>query len=101
MFDPKREEKALEKWALGEMRRVGERAFEFAKFFFAISAGSFGILPFFGENFSPANLLQDTGLLLIGVSAFLAIRMAEPPHFDITDKTVLSEEHAKFSKRIR
>lgn len=101
MITPKQELKILKQWALDELKLVSQRAFEFAKFFFAVSAGSFGIIPFFEASVSAANVLQIVGILLLAASAFLAIRMIEPPNFEITANTILSEEHAKFVDRIK
>lgn len=101
MIKPKHELKVLQQWALDELKLVSERSFEFAKFFFAVSAGSFGIIPFFDASVSFVNIFQAFGILLLSISAYLAIRMIEPPNFTITKHTVLSEEHAKYVNRIK
>lgn len=101
MIKPKHELKILKQWALGELKLVSQRAFEFAKFFFAVSAASFGIIPFFDANVSLANIFQFVGILFLASSAFWAIRMIEPPTFSITANTILSEEHEKYAKRIK
>lgn len=101
MIVPQQEKIALEQWALDELKNVGKRASEFAKFFFAISAGSFGIVAFFDKTFSVADPIQLIGLLAIGCSAVLATRMIEPADFAIRNDTVLSFEHSKFAARMK
>lgn len=101
MLKPKHELKILRQWALDELKLVSQRAFEFAKFFFAASVASFGIIPFFDSSVSLGNIFQFIGIVLLALSALWAIRMVEPPTFVITSKTVLSEEHAKYANRIK
>jgi hypothetical protein len=101
MIKPKHELKILRHWALDELKLVSQRAFEFAKFFFAASIASFGIIPFFDSSVSLGNIFQFVGMLLLALSAFWAIRMLEPPTFEISENTILSEEHAKYANRIK
>jgi hypothetical protein len=100
MISAKQNLEALQGWALDELRQLGNRNFELAKFFFGISAGSFAIIPFFGLSISISNIAQTGALFMLGLSTVFAILMANPAKFVVDDKLDLVTEHRKFAKKL-
>ncbi len=101
MISIESEDKVLEEWAVSEIKEVGRRGFEFSKFFFGISAGSFAIFPFFEAEISLVNVSQIIGLLALAYSGVIAIKMADPADFIITDDGEISKEHEKYASRVK
>lgn len=92
--------KALQDWALTELKQVGVRNFELSKFLFGISAGSFAILPFFDAQISIFVFPHALTLSALGGSAVVAILMASPAVFEVGEKTDLSKEHTDYANHL-
>lgn len=95
MISAKQNLEALQEWALEEIKNLGQRNFELAKFFFGISAGSFAIIPFFDLEISLGNKIQLAALVSLGVSVVCAVLMASPARFIVDDNIDLPRVHRR------
>lgn len=90
---------AVSEWALRDIRELSKRTLELAKFFFAVSAGTLGIIPFSERNFVSDSSCQILGMVLIGISALVAILLTDPPKFVVREKTDFHMEHRNYARR--
>ncbi|MBL4620544.1 MAG: hypothetical protein JKX88_10665 [Marinicaulis sp.] len=89
---------AVEEWVSDELKSVSKRNFELAKFFFAVSAATLGLLPISEGAVIPRNVCEVIGLLLVSFSIFLAICIAEPADFKVNAATDPYREHKKYAR---
>lgn len=104
MIPPEETDATFKEWTLDEIKQISRRNFELAKFLFGASAASFAVVPFLEKTFVIETGVQVLGLLFLGISAVLAILIAEPADFKFDDETNLSSKHKKYarlSKRLR
>lgn len=95
---------AMNEWVVGEIKSVGVRYFELAKFFFGVSVGSFAVFPFLGNlglSISLYGVCSFVPIIFLGVSTLTAIVMAIPISFSIDHKTDVVGKHRDFEKRQR
>lgn len=89
---------AVKSWALDELQQISKRNFELAKFFFAISAASFAIVPFSNVSISKDEWWLLTAIIPSGAAVLLSVLMASPADFEINSETNFEEEHRNFAK---
>lgn len=95
---------AMNGWVVEEIKSVGSRYFELAKFFFGVSVGSFAVIPFLGNlglSISLYGVCSFAPFIFLGVSTLSAIVMAIPISFSINHETDVVREHRDFVKRQR
>jgi hypothetical protein len=90
---------ATKEWVTNEAIKVGDRYFEIAKFLFGVSAGSFAIIPFLGQLGGDLRFVNATDFVplgLLALSTLLAVLMALPIHFEVSDKVNIVAKHREF-----
>lgn len=99
MIEPEKTLDAYKEWALHELKDVGRRNFEMSKYLFGISAGSFAIFSFLGEQVAFSNYFQILGLIFLAGSAVVSILLVEPADFRINGDENLPVEHSEFAAK--
>ena len=91
---------AIVDWALDELKQISQRNFELAKFFFAVSAASFAIVPTSNMKIQQDDWWHLFAVLPLAGSLVLAIMMAQPASFRFNAEINFEEQHRKFACRL-
>jgi hypothetical protein len=98
-------EEAARDWALDEFKKIGDRYFQLAQFFFSASVGAFAVIPFWGEvgrKLDFSRLIDFVPLALMGLATLISILMTFPVSFRMSAKeNFLIRKHRAYSRRMQ